>query len=81
MDTPQTKMEPLSTEESDRVERIARIQALAEGVFGNIGKADRWLREELGILDGKSPLDVARTESGARLIEQILAKIDWGAAA
>jgi len=32
-------------------------------------------------LDGRSPLDVARTDSGARLIEQILAKIDWGAAA
>lgn len=76
-----TKREPLSTEESDRVVRLARIQALAEDVFGDVIKANRWLREELGILDGKSPLEVARTESGARLIEQILAKIDWGAAA
>ncbi len=76
-----TKREPLSTEESDRVVRLARIQALAEDVFGDVIKANRWLREGLGILDGKSPLEVARTESGARLIEQILAKIDWGAAA
>jgi len=35
----------------------------------------------LGILDGKSPLEVPRTEAGARLIEQRLAKLDWGAAA
>jgi uncharacterized protein (DUF2384 family) len=35
----------------------------------------------LGILDGKSPLEMARTEAGARLIEQLLAKLDWGAAA
>jgi putative toxin-antitoxin system antitoxin component (TIGR02293 family) len=76
-----TKREPLSVEESDRVVRLARIQATAEDVFGDFAKANRWLRESLGILDGKSPLEVARTESGARLIEQILAKIDWGAAA
>ena len=60
--------------------RLTRIQALAEDVFG-VDKANRWLREPLGILDGKSPLEVARTEAGARLIEQFLAKLDWGAAA
>jgi len=75
------KREHLSIEESDRIVRLARIQAQAEDVFGDVGKANRWLREGLGILDGKSPLELARTESGARLIEQILAKLDWGAAA
>jgi putative toxin-antitoxin system antitoxin component (TIGR02293 family) len=76
-----SKKEHLSTEESDRGVRLARIQALAEDIFGDTAKASRWLREPLGILDDKSPLELARTESGARLIEQILAKIDWGAAA
>ena len=76
-----TKREPLTLDESDRVVRLTRIQSLAEDVFGDVDKANRWLREDLGILDGKSPLDVARTESGARVVEQILAKIDWGAAA
>ena len=76
-----TKREPLTLDESDRVVRLTRIQALAEDVFGDVDKANRWLRKDLGILDGKSPLDVARTESGARVVEQILAKIDWGAAA
>ena len=75
------RREPLSTEESDRVVRLTRIQALAEDVFGNVGNANLWLRQKLGILDGKCPLDVARTDSGARLIEQLLAKLDWGAAA
>jgi putative toxin-antitoxin system antitoxin component (TIGR02293 family) len=77
----QAKKEPLTIEESDRVVRLARIQAAAEDVFGDPHKANRWLREPLGVLDSKSPLDVAQTESGARLIEQLLAKIDWGAAA
>ena len=61
--------------------RMTRIQALAEDVFGNASNANRWLREGLGILGGKSPLEVAQTDSGARVIEQMLAKIDWGAAA
>lgn len=76
-----TKKEPLTIEESDRVVRLTRIQALAEDTFGDVAKANRWLRESLGVLDDKSPLELARTESGARLVEQILAKIDWGAAA
>jgi putative toxin-antitoxin system antitoxin component (TIGR02293 family) len=54
---------------------------LAEDVFGDAAKANRWLREGLAILGGKSPLELARTDAGARVIEQILAKIDWGAVA
>ena len=76
-----SRREPLTIDESDRVVRLTRIQALAEDVFGDIAKANRWLRQGLGILDGKPPLELARTESGARLIEQLLARIDWGAAA
>ncbi|HXW24544.1 MAG TPA: antitoxin Xre/MbcA/ParS toxin-binding domain-containing protein [Xanthobacteraceae bacterium] len=75
------RKEPLTVEESDRLVRLARIQATAEDVFGDAAKANAWLREPLGILDAKPPLEVARTESGARVVEQILAKIDWGAAA
>jgi putative toxin-antitoxin system antitoxin component (TIGR02293 family) len=75
------RREPLTVEESDRLVRLTRIQAMAEDVFGDAENANGWLRESLGILDGKSPLEVARTESGARVVEQILAKIDWGAAA
>jgi putative toxin-antitoxin system antitoxin component (TIGR02293 family) len=75
------RREPLSVEESDRVVRLTRIQALAENVFGNVVKANLWLRQDLGILGGKSPLEVARTEVGARLIDQLLAQLDWGAAA
>ena len=60
---------------------VISIRVLAEDVFGNPEKANRWLRESLSVLDGKTPLEVARMEAGARLIEQLLAKIDWGAAA
>ena len=75
------KRERLTVEESDRLVRLTRLQALAEDVFGDADKANRWLREKLAILGDKRPLDAATTEAGARVVEQLLAKIDWGAAA
>jgi len=77
----QERKERLTVEESDRLVRLARIQALAEDVFDEPTKANTWLREELGELNGSPPLELAQTEAGARVIEQILARIDWGAAA
>lgn len=75
------RKQPLTVEESDRLVRLARVQALAEDVFGNARKANEWLRQGLGVLDGQAPLELAGTEAGARVVEQILGKIDWGAAA
>jgi putative toxin-antitoxin system antitoxin component (TIGR02293 family) len=75
------KKERLTVEESDRLVRLTRIQAIAADVLGDESKARRWLRQSLGELGGKPPLELARTEAGARVIEQILAKIDFGAAA
>lgn len=77
----QEKKERLTVEESDRLVRLTRIQALAEDVFGDSEKANAWLREPLSEIDGIAPLELAQTEAGGRVIEQILAKIDWGAAA
>jgi putative toxin-antitoxin system antitoxin component (TIGR02293 family) len=71
----------LTVEESDRAVRLLRIQSLAEEAFGSGEKANRWLRLGLAELSGEAPLSIAQTEAGARLIETILAKIAWGAAA
>ena len=57
------KKQPLTIEESDRVVRLTRIQVLAEDVFGDKQKANRWLREKLTMLDRKSPLEAAQTEN------------------
>lgn len=75
------KMQPLTVEESDRAVRLLRIQTLAEDTFANKEKANIWLRRPLTELSGDTPLDLAQTEAGARVIETILAKIAWGAAA
>lgn len=75
------KNQPLTVDESDRAVRLARIQSLAEETFGDAGKANLWLRKQLAELGGETPLNVAQTEAGARVIETILGKIAWGAAA
>lgn len=75
------KNQPLTVEESDRAVRLVRIQSLAEDTFGDAGKGNRWLRKELAELGGETPLTVAQTEAGVRVIETILGKIAWGAAA
>ncbi|MFT0877344.1 antitoxin Xre/MbcA/ParS toxin-binding domain-containing protein [Rhodopseudomonas sp. G2_2311] len=72
--------QPLTIDESDRAVRLLRIQSLAEDTFG-ADKASLWLRRPLAELNGETPLTVAQTEAGARLIEVVLGKIAWGAAA
>ncbi len=68
----------LSIAESERAERLARVVATAEEVFGDAGKAHRWMRFPLPELDGRSPLQVAATELGARSIETLLWEIAYG---
>ena len=75
------KKQPLTVDESDRAVRLLRIQTLAEETFESADKAHRWLRRPLTELGGQSPLVVAQTDTGARVIETILGKIAWGAAA
>ena len=75
------RRERLSREESDRVVRVARIAALAQQVFGEPERAWRWLRDGKRQFQGRSPLQLAATDAGARLVEAALYRIDEGMAA
>ena len=70
--------ERLSNEETDRVVRVARIISLAEQVFGDHGKALAWLRSPDDRLHNRTPLSLLHTESGGRVIENMLWQIDEG---
>jgi putative toxin-antitoxin system antitoxin component (TIGR02293 family) len=76
-----TRREALSREESDRAVRLARIAALGEQVFGDSGRAWHWLRAAKRQFKGRSPLQFTATEAGARLVEELLYRIDEGMAA
>ncbi len=73
-----SKHEPLTHDESDRAVRIARITSLAEEVFGDDAKAGRWLRKVKERFAGRTPMEVMRTEAGARLVEEMLLQLDYG---
>jgi putative toxin-antitoxin system antitoxin component (TIGR02293 family) len=76
-----TRRESLTHDESDRAVRIARITSLAEEVFGADAKAGRWLRKPKTRFEGRTPLEMLRTEAGARLVEEMLLQLDYGFAA
>lgn len=67
----------LTQEESERVTRFARIFAAAEEAFQNAAKAAAWLRRPSRVLSGRVPLELLATESGARLVEDELLRINW----
>jgi putative toxin-antitoxin system antitoxin component (TIGR02293 family) len=70
--------EQLSQEETDRMVRVARIVALAGHVFGNRDKALSWMRSKDDRIHNRTPLSMLRTESGGRLVENMLWQIDEG---
>jgi putative toxin-antitoxin system antitoxin component (TIGR02293 family) len=75
------KGEALTVDESDKLMRLLRLLSLARDIFGDGDKALIWLRRPLRELGGESPLTMAGTEAGGRVVETILAQIAWGAAA
>ena len=72
------KKEPLTQEESDRAVRLARIISLAEKVFADKEKALQWLHKPKKRFQGRVPIALLITESGARLVEEMLYQIDHG---
>jgi RES domain-containing protein len=55
---------------------MARITSLAEEVFGDDAKAPRRLRKAKSRFEGSSPLEMLRTEAGARPVEEMLLQLD-----
>jgi putative toxin-antitoxin system antitoxin component (TIGR02293 family) len=71
----------LTSEQSDRLIRAARVLAWADDTFGSPEKASRWLRRRSAALGGERPLDLLDTDEGAREVETLLGRIDHGLAA
>ncbi len=68
----------LAPEESDRVIRFARLMGKAVTVFETEENARRWLSSPQVGLGGAIPLDYAGTEIGAREVEDLLGRIEYG---
>ncbi len=69
----------LSPTESDRLVRAARVFATALHLFG--GDAEEttiWLTEAQRAFRGTTPLEMARTDVGAREVERLVYQLEHG---
>jgi len=64
--------------ESERLVRYQRLLEKADDVFGDAASAREWLVHKQPGLGGAVPLDFARTEIGAREVENLLGRIEYG---
>lgn len=67
-----------SFEESERLFRIARLFSIARNVLGTKENAREWLHTPSRDFEGKTPLEFADTEIGAREVEAVLGRIADG---
>jgi putative toxin-antitoxin system antitoxin component (TIGR02293 family) len=68
----------LTPAESDRTVRMARVYASAIEMIGDQEKAIEWLRTPNRALGGERPLDRLDTDTGARMVEDVLGRIAYG---
>jgi putative toxin-antitoxin system antitoxin component (TIGR02293 family) len=73
-----SRREKLTVEESDRVMRLIRILSAAESVYGSRERALTWLRTAHARLDGRTPLSLLSTDTGSRIVAELLIQIDEG---
>jgi putative toxin-antitoxin system antitoxin component (TIGR02293 family) len=73
-----SRREKLTVEESDRVVRVIRALSLAESIYGSRPEALAWMRRPHPRLDGRTPLSLLNTDTGGRIVEEMLIQIDAG---
>ena len=71
----------LKPQEGERVERLARVVATAEHVWGDAEDARAFLLAPHAMLRDERPIVVALTELGARRVETLLWSLFYGIAA
>jgi len=68
----------LPADESERSYRIARLTELAMQVFEDQDKVSAWFTQPNFALGNQKPLDLIKSEPGARLVERLLHQIEHG---
>ncbi len=69
----------LTSEESERLLRVSTVFEKAVELFeGNVAAAVKWLTTSQKALGNNSPLAYARTELGAREVENLIGRLEHG---
>lgn len=78
--TLERREDQLSPQESERTERVARLFVHARRALGSEAEARAFMTTPHPELDGRSPLDAAKTDLATRRTEQILNALEYGLA-
>ena len=68
----------IDKDESEKLVRYQRLLKKAEDVFGGGDSAREWLTSPQAGLGNAVPIDFAKTEIGAREVENLLGRIEYG---
>lgn len=68
----------LTSDESDRTVRVARILALASDVLGDKARASQWLQTPNRALQNVAPFELLDNDTGVQTVETILGRISYG---
>lgn len=68
----------LTSQQSERLFRLARVLARAEEVFDDLSNAFHWLTSPLIVLRGETPASLLDTEVGGELVMDTLGRIEHG---
>jgi putative toxin-antitoxin system antitoxin component (TIGR02293 family) len=68
----------LDQDESEKLIRYQRLLKKAEEVFGSSADARDWLTHPQVALGKSVPIEFAKTEIGAREVENLLGRIEYG---
>jgi putative toxin-antitoxin system antitoxin component (TIGR02293 family) len=71
------RRQKLDPEESMRLERLARMTALAEYVWNDAELAHLFLTSVQPQLEGERPVDLSRSDLGTRQVEDLLTKMEY----
>jgi putative toxin-antitoxin system antitoxin component (TIGR02293 family) len=73
-----SRHQKLTVEESDRVLRLMRVLSQAEDLYGSRERALAWLRRANPRLSNRPAIELLKTDSGSRIVEELLLQIDEG---
>ena len=68
----------LKPDESERVARLMRVFVRAVDVLEDEDRARGWLAKPLRVLGGRPPLSLMASEQGAREVEHVQGRLEYG---
>jgi putative toxin-antitoxin system antitoxin component (TIGR02293 family) len=68
----------LNTAASHRILQLARLYEYGQSVFEDMEKFKRWMRRPHHLFNGQLPLELLDTDTGFRLVEDELGRMEHG---